>query len=124
MFNLFKNDLLEATKDNNIITVKKLIKNVNIDYKDKNHKTAIFYAIENQNLELVKLLVECGANLNMRDDRGLMPIHYAIIVDNIEIINYLHRKQCHIDLAMVRDDINGLTLRDKRYFFTLIKKLF
>ena len=77
---IFKsNDIISATKNNDIELVKTLIKSSNVDYKDKNHKSAIFYAVENSNIEILDLLINNGANVYMKDDIGLTIFYYVVL---------------------------------------------
>jgi len=51
--------------------IKLLIENgVNINEKDDNNKTALFYATKYGQVEIVKLLIENGANINEKDNDG------------------------------------------------------
>lgn len=56
-----------------------------IDGQDKKKKTALIYAAENNNLELVKYFAEHGADLNKEDMYGKKAINYG----NRSIKNYL-----------------------------------
>ncbi|AVP87597.1 ANK repeat containing protein [Candidatus Phycorickettsia trachydisci] len=51
--------------------------------------TNIFDAIEKRDLELVKALIEAGANLEEYNDDGLLPIHLAAINNNFEMVKLL-----------------------------------
>jgi len=51
--------------------------------------TNIFDAIEEGNLDLIKTLIEAGANLEEFNDEGLLPIHLAAINNNFEIVKLL-----------------------------------
>ena len=62
--------------------------NVNLDAKDNNGKTSIFKAMFNDTpgrFEIVKLLIENGANLESKDLEGKTPLHYAYIYGLPEI---------------------------------------
>ena len=124
--NIFKrNDIIYATQKNNIELVKKLIKNSNIDFKDKNHKSAIFYAVENDNLEILDLLIDNGANVYIKDDRGLTIFHYAILYENSNLIDFLiNRKKLNFDVEKVREEVKDIEINDDRFFLKLIKKIF
>ena len=119
-----KNDLITATQKNKIELVKELIKSVNVNYKDKKHKTAIFYAVENGNIEIIDLLIKNGANIYQKDDRGLMAIHYAVLMDNKEVIEYFTSCCLNIDIEEVYKDVEGIELEDDRTWLNIIKKIF
>ncbi|MDR0333005.1 MAG: ankyrin repeat domain-containing protein [Dysgonamonadaceae bacterium] len=47
-----------------------------------NGRTPIFYALEKGNIQSVKLLLENGANVNIRDNDGITPLSIAILQDD------------------------------------------
>jgi len=51
--------------------------------------TFLVYACENENLDLVKLLVEHGANVNLVDENGYSPLISACAYNNSNIAKYL-----------------------------------
>lgn len=55
-------------------------------------------------MEVVRLLYEKGANLNMQDSDGQTVMHYCCSNDQIDIVKYLKNK-VNLDLA----DNDGLT---------------
>lgn len=58
--------LLEACKNNDIVTAKELLDSgANPNNKPRGRDSALCYATENGNLQLVKLLVKHGANINI-----------------------------------------------------------
>ena len=63
MFKLKTSDIIKATQNNDYKVVEGLIKVSNIDYRDKDGKTALFYAVLEHNIDLCSLLIEEGANL-------------------------------------------------------------
>jgi len=48
-------------------------------------------AVISENAEKVKLLVENGADVNIKDKFGCTPLYYALKYDNTNIIEYLKR---------------------------------
>ena len=51
---------------------------INVNATDPLGRTALFYAIENNQLEILKLLLDNEANPNLPDDTGNVPIHTAV----------------------------------------------
>lgn len=51
--------------------------------------TLLTFAIKSSNIELIKLLIDNGFNLNYPDKNGVTPIEYAWNLGNSEIINLL-----------------------------------
>lgn len=123
---IFKsNDIISATKNNDIELVKTLIKSSNVDYKDKNHKSAIFYAVENSNIEILDLLINNGANVYMKDDRGLTIFHYvALSGDKILIDYFFNRKKFNVDIKNIKKDVKDINIKDDRILLNIIKKIF
>lgn len=124
--NIFSgNDIISAAKNNNIELVKELIKTSNLDYKDKNHKSAIFYAVENNNIEILELLIENGANVYIKDDRGLTIFHYVLLSENNTLIDYfINKKNFNLDLEKIKEDIKDIKIKDDRILLKIIKKIF
>lgn len=57
--------LMSAAHSGNIEVVKMLLKYVrNVNQEDKEGNTALYYAVENSHLEIVKILHEHGAKIN------------------------------------------------------------
>lgn len=123
---IFKsNDIISATKRNDIKLLKKIIKNSNLDYKDKNHKTAIFYAVENDNIEVLDLLITNGANVYIKDDRELTIFHYVLLYKNARLTKYfLSNDKYDFNINKIENEISGVKIKDNRIFLSIIKKLF
>ena len=69
-FNIY--NLIEVVKNNDINRVNSILNNgkENINAKDKYCETALMIASSEGNLEIVKLLVENGADVNIKSDIG------------------------------------------------------
>ena len=64
------------------------------DVKDNLGNTAIYYATQHMQLNVLKLLIECGADVNLRCELGNTALHIAMMVGyrilrNIPIIQTL-----------------------------------
>ena len=65
-------------------------KNINIELeREHDKKTAIIIAVESQHIDIVKLLLDHGADLDKQDIDGNTAIMYAIKLFNINMINLL-----------------------------------
>ncbi|MBX9136165.1 MULTISPECIES: ankyrin repeat domain-containing protein [unclassified Clostridium] len=117
-------DIIKATQNNDYKVVEGLIKVSNIDYRDKDGKTALFYAVLEHNIDLCSLLIEEGANLYIKDDRNLMAIHYAALCNNNDIINLFYEHDFKYSLDKIKNEIIDIEIKDKRIFLKFLKKLF
>lgn len=99
-----------VVKKGDIETVKIFIKNkFNINVKDngdKYRKTALMYAVKIKNIEMVKLLIESGANLDVQNKYRMTALMYAVscknrfYIDcaNMEIIRLLIESGANLDV--------------------------
>jgi hypothetical protein len=74
--------VIEACKEGNLKKVKKLIGKTDASVKGE----ALEYAVKYRHLEIVKSLIEAGADVHVLDD---MPLRRAAASGYIEIIKYL-----------------------------------
>ncbi|EDX06151.1 GD10547 [Drosophila simulans] len=70
--------LMFASQNGFVGVVRLLIKDVSFDAVDNQGCTAIFHAIEKNHVEVVKLLVEAGANATIARNKGYPPIQVAM----------------------------------------------
>ncbi len=57
--------------------------------KDDNGNPALFWTILEDNSEIVRILVDAGADVNAKDDNGRSMLYWARIKDNAEIAGLL-----------------------------------
>lgn len=87
---------------------------------DDKQRTCLHLASSRGNIDLVRLLLEHGANPNIRDCVNNLPIHLAIISSHVQVVTLL---------LEAGTDINSLDLNGKSvlhlgiYFKKLIKYL-
>jgi ankyrin repeat protein len=85
--------LMLAVREGQFLAAKKLLEsgaNPNLCDEDT-QKTALMFAIENQSLDLVRLLVNAGANLAVQDSYGNTPLMKARKLKNTEIVSFLDK---------------------------------
>lgn len=88
-------DLIEYTKINMIEGVQELIEDgADVNEIDINGDTAAIWAANYGNLDMLKILVEAGACLNVRGGSGMSPLSYAISNQNEDMITYIKNKLC------------------------------
>ncbi len=88
------------------ITLDLALKAIDVDAKDKHGQTALHWAVEHK-VDLVKYLVEHGADVNMPDKNGWTVILKAVYYGVDEVVKYLV-EVCKVDVNAPRAD--GVTL--------------
>ncbi|UXR65998.1 ankyrin repeat domain-containing protein [Bdellovibrio bacteriovorus] len=70
--------LLEATENHDSAKVRSLLKQkIKIDEKDSHGRTALLIATRNNDVEIARLLIEAGADVNVQDQIQDSPLLYA-----------------------------------------------
>jgi ankyrin repeat protein len=84
-------ELISAARRGDVREVERLIKaGVHLDISDNDGGcTALILASYYNRIEVVKLLIEAEANLNIRDNRGNTALKLASYNNNIEIVKLL-----------------------------------
>lgn len=78
-------------------------------------------AITNRNFDIVKLLVENGADVNKEDGSlGWKPIHYACIYEIEKIIVYLIDKDVNVKILLIK--LNGLNIKKQTALHIAVSK--
>ena len=103
-------EVLEAVKANNLQEAKRLLQGkfavamVNgADSRENQFRTPLMYAAQNANAEMVKLLVEKGADVSAKDSKRQKVLMYAITSDKgseheqAEIVGLLMKKGAKIE---------------------------
>lgn len=62
---------------------------ININCQDRSKKTPLHLATIENNVEVVRVLIEAGALLNLQDEDQNTALHYAIIQENPEIVEMI-----------------------------------
>lgn len=68
------NALSLAVQDNNIEDLKRLLDTVDINTRDSKGRTALHWAVKHQRVDMVKLLLDKGADLSIKDRDGYTPL--------------------------------------------------
>lgn len=89
-----RNDIHDAIENEDINKLNKLFKTsttfINLNYIDsKDGQTPLHKSCIIGNLDILKLLIENGANLNITNKNGWYPIHLASYFGNTQIVLYL-----------------------------------
>ena len=110
--NFLKKSLEEKDKDDIIVcaailekpgAVKQLLNdgaNVNVRFyyhKNYNSSTALMCVAEKGNEEIVNILLDNNANVDVKADNGWSALSYAIVSENIKIVELLGKKTTGVD---------------------------
>jgi len=87
---------------NNVESLRQIITEYNLDveYKFENERTLLHEACYSKNVEIIKFLIDFGANINAVNKNGTTPLMYAktnIQKEQYGILNYLVSKGASID---------------------------
>lgn len=88
---LFSQEIQEAAKTGNLDKVNQLLHNDPdlLNHRDQRNKTALHFACQNGHFEVVKLLVEKGANVNIMDYDFRTPLLWAAANGYSQILEIL-----------------------------------
>lgn len=108
-----KKKLVETLRKGDVYEVKKLLnQGLEVDTKlECDQSTLLMEAVSNEDLDMVKLLVERGADINAVNDNlaGWTPLMFAVNEGNLEIVEYLidkgadinHETEYHVDVFYI-----------------------
>ena len=98
--------LIEAAKNNNINTLTKLLdQGADPKATDSEGRTALHWAAEKENREIVHKLTRLITNLDIQDSKGRTPFALATMSGYITVVRYLKEYGAHPNTR----DINGET---------------
>jgi len=103
LYKSYSNQLFNAIETSNIDNILKLMDKVanELENKNKNGWTALMMAAFKNDYEMVRILVENGADVNAKDFKGMSVLMYAIKgaikSKKIDALDYLIRKGANID---------------------------
>ena len=92
--NAFLNDL------KNVRTL--LERGADVNYVDKRTKTALSYAVINNNFDMTDALLEAGAEVNHVDQAGIIPLMYAIGKNNFDMVELLVYSGANVNFLYLR----------------------
>uniref|UniRef100_A0A8D2L7I7 KN motif and ankyrin repeat domains 4 n=1 Tax=Varanus komodoensis TaxID=61221 RepID=A0A8D2L7I7_VARKO len=82
--------LASAETEEEMDVVTKLLKEGNVNIRaSQGGQTALILGVSHDREDMVKALLSCGADINLRDDTGLSPLMVACQYGNIEIVKLL-----------------------------------
>lgn len=64
---------------------------------DKAGNSLLHQAVEKNELGVIKILLDCGADPNARNCAGYTPLHFAVIFKNINALELLIKNNTHVN---------------------------
>ncbi|XP_012933564.1 caskin-2 isoform X1 [Heterocephalus glaber] len=112
-------DLILAVKNGDVIGVQKLVakvkatktkllgstKRLNVNYQDADGFSALHHAALGGSLELIALLLEAQATVDIKDSNGMRPLHYAAWQGRLEPVRLLLRASAAVNAASLDGQI-------------------
>ena len=94
----YRTALIEATWLDSTEVLQKLLKSkmARTKVKDDYGNTALNYATVLNHMKCLKLLLRCGANPNIANYNDGVPVHYAAVIGDVDIINLLIQHRCDL----------------------------
>lgn len=99
--------LLQACKINQKRSVQAILKRGGIDVNEQDEEcgTPLIYACQNNALEIVKMLLDNGANPNIGNQKNITPLHFSAALGAVSIVNLLVKAGADVNCT----DNNGIT---------------
>ncbi len=107
---------LEAISGNDCDIAQRFIEE-NDEYKNyifNQHETPLHVASRSNNVEMVALLLEKGANPNIADGGGMTPLHYASLHYSEKVVAFLQRKS---EMLYCRDNYESIFDKSQKAAF-------
>ena len=98
--------LLEAVKQKNIDACHRLLTKNNMNSTNDRGDTLLYMAVQNSCIEIVKMLIEVGADVDKADKGGRTPLYWAAFNGRTEIAKMLIEAKADVNKA----NIYGQTL--------------
>ena len=97
-------NVIEAIKNDDIEYFKQISEHI-VNEKYENGKTILHYALYGGNVEIVKLLIQKGVNVNEKDDFGRTPLEYLLIYEHTEeLFNLIVENSVELDFRNILGD--------------------
>lgn len=96
--------------EGNLIGLQKAVdEGRDLNYRNADGETALMYAVANKRNDIVRFLVENGANPSIQSVKGKTALDYAVSFDNQEAEEYLReiQRRPNLHLALIEFAANG-----------------
>ncbi|XP_019398094.1 PREDICTED: caskin-2 isoform X4 [Crocodylus porosus] len=112
-------EMIQAVKNGDVPGVQKLVakvkaskskllgsaKRLNVNYQDADGFSALHHAALGGSLELISLLLEAQATVDIKDSNGMRPLHYAAWQGRVEPVRVLLRASATVNMASLDGQI-------------------
>ncbi|NWZ46671.1 CSKI2 protein, partial [Haliaeetus albicilla] len=112
-------ELIQAVKNGDVPSVQKLVakikaskskllgsaKRLNVNYQDADGFSALHHAALGGSLDLISLLLEAQATVDIKDSNGMRPLHYAAWQGRVEPVRVLLRASASVNMASLDGQI-------------------
>ncbi|NXU29551.1 CSKI2 protein, partial [Thalassarche chlororhynchos] len=112
-------ELIQAAKNGDVPGVQKLVakikaskskllgsaKRLNVNYQDADGFSALHHAALGGSLDLISLLLEAQATVDIKDSNGMRPLHYAAWQGRVEPVRVLLRAAASVNMASLDGQI-------------------
>ncbi|NWW21156.1 CSKI2 protein, partial [Falcunculus frontatus] len=112
-------ELIQAVKNGDVPCVQKLVakikaskskllgsaKRLNVNYQDADGFSALHHAALGGSLDLISLLLEAQATVDIKDSNGMRPLHYAAWQGRVEPVRVLLRAAASVNMASLDGQI-------------------
>ncbi|MEM4295602.1 MAG: ankyrin repeat domain-containing protein, partial [Candidatus Anstonellales archaeon] len=113
--------LINSSKNGDIIgVVKAFLNGADVNAKDKYGNTALIWATENNNTDIVELLIKAEVDVNVQDKDGRTALMYAAKHGNTEIVKLLRKGGA----AVNQEDNYGWTATMYAAYYSSNKEIF
>ncbi|WP_312967439.1 ankyrin repeat domain-containing protein [Acinetobacter gerneri] len=82
---------------NDLSAIDKFLNKFGLDSVDRDQRTFLMSAIVEKKIDIVKHLLDIGADVNIHEKIGLTALHFAALENNLEIIKLLIESGAEID---------------------------
>lgn len=90
--------LIKAIRYDNINLVKLLVHFCNLNFKNKNQKSALILSTYNNNIKITAILLKNHADVNIQDSAGNTPLIIACINNNYKLVKLLLDYNANLDI--------------------------
>uniref|UniRef100_A0A8B9Q3U4 Caskin-2 n=1 Tax=Apteryx owenii TaxID=8824 RepID=A0A8B9Q3U4_APTOW len=112
-------ELIQAVKNGDVPGVQKLVakikaskskllgsaKRLNVNYQDADGFSALHHAALGGSLDLIALLLDAQATIDIKDSNGMRPLHYAAWQGRVEPVRVLLRASASVNMASLDGQI-------------------